>query len=451
MPDLKFQPPRRLAPSARAAFAGALVLACAWAAPVAQAQTLTGALTQAYRVNPNLRAQRARLRAAQAQLSEARAGWRPSVHLSGSAGSEHIDTALAPEIGGSELKRNLAPRSVSLAVEQSLYDGGRTTASVNRAGNTIRAEQARLAQTEQTVFVSVAKAYLDVLLARQVLDLERHNVETLRQQLRATKLREQAGELTPTDVYQAQARLAQARARQRRAQARVAEARASYVRAVGNEPQELGAPGPLGDLPGSLTQALQQARDANPQLSQARYAVAAAHDNTRSVRAASRPSLSLTGELRHDNDDTIFTKRTDTQRIMLNAEMPLYSGGADDARERRAEDTAAQRTAELDARRQQVTETVTAAWEAWQAAKAELDALREQRRAAESALKGVRAEQRAGSRTVLDVLNAQQEFLNAQVSLASARHDQRLAAYRLLAATGRLTAGTLNLAVPLEK
>lgn len=442
-------PLRRVAPprgAVAAAFGAALL-----AASVLHAQTLTGALAQAYRANPDLRAQRARLRGAHAQLSEAQAGWRPSVRLSGGAGSEHIDTALAPEIGGTDLKRNLAPRSVSLAVEQSLYDGGKTSASVSRADNTIRAERARLEQTEQNVFVSVAKAYLDVLLTQQVSELEQHNVETLRQQLRATRLREQAGELTPTDVYQAQARLAQARARQRRAQARLAEARASYVRAVGTEPQDLSAPGPLPGLPATRSQALQHARDANPLLSQARYAVAAAHDNTRSVRAASRPSLSLTGEIRHDNDDTIFTKRTDTQRIMLNAEIPLYSGGADDARERRAEDAAAQRTAELDARRKQVTESVTSAWEAWQAATAELDALREQRRASLSALNGVRAEQRAGSRTVLDVLNAQQEYLNAQVSLASARHDQRLAAYRLLAAMGRLTASSLKLSLAVSK
>jgi len=432
-------------PAWRALAAAVVLVPLAWAAPAAQAQTLAAAFAQAYRANPDLRAQRARLQAAQAQRSEARAGWKPSVHLTGSAGREHIDTSLSSEIGGGDIKSNLAPRSVALAVEQSLYDGGETSASVSRAENTIRAERARLQDAEQTVFVAVAKAYLDVIQAKQVLDLERHNVQTLRHQLQATRLRQQAGELTPTDVYQAQARLAQARARQRRGEAKLAEARAAYVRAVGAEPVDLAAPGTVRGLPTDLADALASAHDANPGLSQSRFAAAAAQDRIRSVKASSGPTLSLSGEISHQNDDTIFTQRTDTQRIMLNASMPLYSGGADSARARRAEDVAAQRNAEMDSRRKQVDQAVTSAWEAWQAAKAERQALQEQRRASRSALEGVRAEQRAGSRTVLDVLNAQQEYLNAQVSLASARHDQRLAAYRLLAATGRLTAASLKL------
>jgi len=405
----------------------------------AKAQTLEEALQLASQNNPELSAEHARLGAAKAKIEESEAGWWPKVHLKGSAGTEKIDTDLSSEFGGANLNRTLTPRSVGVVVEQNLYDSGKTNASINRDEQNLLAEQARLRQTEQQVFLAAATAYLDVMLNQSVLDLEKHNVETLSQQLEATRMRNQAGELTPTDVYQAQARLAQARARQRHAEAQLAQARAAYVRSVGSAPVYLTPAPEVTGLPPSLSEALKMARNNNPQLIQARYAMSAARENIDVVRAGGRPTLTLVGAVQHSENDAIFTDRTDTQSIMLNANVPIYAGGANNARTHQAEQLATQRQSDLDALNDQITQTVTAAWEAWQAAQAEVVALREQRYASEAAFQGVSAEQRAGSRTVLDVLNAQQELLSAQVGVASAERDLQVDAFQLRAAIGNLS------------
>jgi len=181
------------------------------------------------------------------------------------------------------------------------------------------------------------------------------------------------------------------------------------------------------------------ARNNNPQLIQARYAMSAARENIDVVRAGGRPTLTLVGAVQHSENDAIFTDRTDTQSIMLNANVPIYAGGANNARTHQAEQLATQRQSDLDALNDQITQTVTAAWEAWQAAQAEVVALHEQRYASEAAFQGVTAEQRAGSRTVLDVLNAQQELLSAQVGVASAERDLQVDAFQLRAAIGNLS------------
>lgn len=410
-----------------------------------EAETLEEAMQLAKQNNPELSAQRARLGSAESKIDESKAGWWPKVHIDGSAGTEKIDTDLSSEFGGANLNRTLNPHSVGVVVEQNLYNGGKTSASVNRDEQNLHAEQARLMQTEQQVLLAAAIAYLDVMQKQSVLELEQHNAEMLDQQLTATRFRAQAGELTPTDVYQAQARLAQAKARLRRAEANLAEARAAYVRHVGRAPVNLTPVPEVTGLPQTLDEALQQARENHPQLKQARYAMFAAQDNIDAVRAGGRPTLTLVGTVQHSENDAIFTDRTDTQRIMLNANVPIYSGGANNARTHQAEQLVIQRQSELDALNAQIIQDVTAAWEAWQAAKVEVVALREQRHASEEAMKGVKAEQRAGARTVLDVLNAQQELLNAQVGVASAKRDLQVDAFQLRVAIGNLNLTSLDI------
>jgi len=413
----------------------------------ADAQTLQGALDEAHRNNPQLAAQRAHLGAAHAQVDESRAGWLPHIQLRGSAGAQQVDTALAAEMGGASMTRSLNPQTLSLSVEQSLYDGGKTAASVRRANNAVEAAQAQLHQAEQTLYLEAATAYLDVLTQQTLLGLEQDNVAMLSRQLEATRLREAAGELTPTDIYQAEARLAQARARQRRAEATLASARAAYRRHIGSEAEGLTPPPSLTGLPASLDEARRLAEGENPQLTQARYALDASRNDVEATRALGRPSLTLSGALLHSTEESIFSDRTDTQQIMLSASVPIYAGGADTARTRQAQQQLLQQQAQLQAARDRIELEVTSAWETWQAAKSELEALHEQQHASEAALAGVSAEQQAGSRSVLDVLNAQQELLNAQLGVAGAQRALQVAGFRLLAATGGLTSAALGVAV----
>lgn len=411
------------------------------AAPALWADTLGQAFSQAYNSNAAIRAQQAQLRASGYQVDQARAGYKPQISFEAGVGTAHNDLA-SPFFPVSTYPQNT--KTAGLIITQPLYTGGQVSANVNAAENARSAQLAELSATEERVFLNVATAYTDVVRDQAVLKLEQHNVRVLNKQLGATRAEFENGEVTHTDVAQAEARLAGAEASLIRARGSLAASQAAYVRMVGVAPGTLEQPVMPEGLPATEAEAAQLAQKNYPVLA-ARYAENAAQQRIAAVSGRQKPTVALTGQLLEARDPEIGFSRIDTRSIMLTFSMPIYEGGALDAEKHAAEQRAVARNDDLlDTQRQARLDAVNA-WQAYQTANAQLAAIHSQIRAEQVAASGVRDEAAVGERTTLDVLNADQELLNARVNLVRAQRDQLVAAYALKAATGRLTADALHL------
>lgn len=411
----------------------------------AGATTMHDALATAYRNNAKLAAQRAALNAAEDQVDRAESGWKPHISVSASAGRTRLDGAFSPIFGGFSNPSNpilpltLHGSAVGLEISQPLYEGGRTAAALNTVHSLVSVQDAMLQSTEQQVFLNVAQAYLNVLTDQAVLKLEKSNVNVLQQQLESARANFKNGEATRTDVAQSKARLAGARAEVIQAEGSLREDRATYRRVVGSPPGQLQPPSALADLPDSMTQALQLASQ-NYSVIAAQSAARAARYKVDTINSRFSPSLSLNGSFTHANDPQFAFSQMNTTAIMLTLDVPIYQGGALAAQKSHARHLADQRHDQLVDAERAAVEQATRAWQAYQTAHAVLKSIKAQIQAARIAFKGVESEHRVGERTQLDVLDAQQDLLSAQVNLARARRDMRVAAYALKAATGRLTA-----------
>lgn len=403
------------------------------------AQSLSEALAIAYTNNPTLRAQRAQLRATDEQLPEARAGWRPSFFAFGDAGVGTVDLG-----GGSE---DITPRSYGLTGSQPLYEGGRTTASVSRAKNLIQTERSRLTSVEQEILLAAATVYMDVMRDLRVLELNIQNERVLERELRATEDRFRVGELTLTDVAQARARAAGATAGRIQAEGNLQASRAAYQRVIGRAAETLQPPPDLENLPTTLEETLQLAEESNPDISAQRHLVEAAEDDVRVVRSDLLPSLSLNGQVEHSEETRAPGTESDSAQVLAQLSIPLYQGGGPSARVRQAKQIASQRRIQLEEIRRAVRAQATSSWEQLQVALARIAQFQSQVEANTTALEGTREQARVGARILLDVLNAEQELLDAQVSLEVARRDSFVAGLQVLVAMGRLTARDLNLDV----
>ena len=411
------------------------------AAPALWADTLGQAFSQAYNSNAAIRAQQAQLRASGYQVDQARAGYKPQISFEAGVGTAHNDLA-SPFFPVSTYPQNT--KTAGLIITQPLYTGGQVSANVNAAENARSAQLAELSATEEQVFLNVATAYTDVVRDQAVLKLEQHNVRVLNKQLGATRAEFENGEVTHTDVAQAEARLAGAEASLIRARGSLAASQAAYVRMVGVAPGTLEQPVMPEGLPATEAEAAQLAQKNYPVLA-ARYAENAAQQRIAAVSGRQKPTVALTGQLLEARDPEIGFSRIDTRSIMLTFSMPIYEGGALDAEKHADEQRAVARNDDLlDTQRQARLDAVNA-WQAYQTANAQLAAIHSQIRAEQVAASGVRDEAAVGERTTLDVLNADQELLNARVNLVRAQRDQLVAAYALKAATGRLTADALHL------
>ncbi|MGE5538760.1 MAG: TolC family outer membrane protein [Gemmatimonas sp.] len=424
-------------------FGGIAVAAAMLASTVARAETLEEAMAKAYASNPTLLGERARLRATDEGVSQALAGWRPTVTVTGSAGvQKQVSDSSAP------FEQYRQPRTAALQVQQPLYRGGRTVAGTEQAEANVLAGRARLNNTEQTVLLNVATAYLNVVQAQAVLDLNRTNEQRLERELQAARDRFAVGEITRTDVSQAEARLSGARADRIQAEGDLASARAVYQTVVGDVPASVTQPPMLRDLPANLDETVAQAVGNNPNVLQADYTEQASKANIDVVRGALLPSLSLNGTAQHEDDTLSSANRwRNTYTALLQLNVPIYEGGAIYSQLRAAYETDRLNRQLLDQARRDARESATRAWDAWQTAVARTTSLQAQIRANESALDGVRQEVLVGARTVLDLLNAEQELLNSEVALTRAERDAAIAAYQVRAAVGRLTASDMALPV----
>jgi outer membrane protein len=412
---------------------------------VARGQTLQDALSAAYANNPTLQTSRAQLRVVDENVPQALAGWRPSVTLSGSAGYNQ-GTARSRGIYG-DTDRQIG--SGTATVTQPLYNGGRTVAGTRRAENQVLAQRARLLATEQQVLSDTVQAYVAVIRDQETLRLNVNNVQVLQRQLDATNERFRVGEITRTDVAQAESRLAGARATRANAEGTLQTSRATFARLVGVAPERLVAPQPLAAPVRSAREAAELASVNAPAVVATLFDEAAGREQIDVQFATLLPQVSLQAQTyRQDNTQSPHTRATGEQ-ITATLSVPLYQGGAEYAAVRQARQDAQRLRQVVDDQRRAAMQQATQAWETLVAARAQVDSVRSQIRAAEIALDGVQREAVVGSRTTLDVLNAEQELLNARVTLVQALANVVTNSYALAGAVGRLTAKDLALPVPL--
>jgi outer membrane protein len=419
----------------------------------AAGQTLQEAMALAYANNPTLQAARAQLRAVDENVPQALAGWRPTVQFTGSAGQTTSGTRPNP-IGPTGDWRSRDTTQVQGSVTQPLYRGGRTVAQTRRAENQVLAQRARLFATEQQVMLDVVNAYVAVIQNQEEVRLNTNNEQVLTRQLQATNERFRVGEITRTDVAQAESRLAGARASRADAEGRLQTSRATFTRLVGQPPQRLTPPQPLRVPVAAARDAAQLAVQNNPNVVAALFDEAAARDQIDVQFSNLLPQVSLNGTMFRSTGLTgtgggLDGVRQDGTQVTANLTVPIFQGGAEHALVRQARQQAQQARQVVEDQRRASTQQATQAFETLTAARAQVDSVRAQIRAAEIALDGVQREAIVGSRTTLDVLNAEQELLNARVSLVRALANVITASHSLASAVGRLTARDMNLPVQL--
>jgi outer membrane protein len=426
-------------------------LATGGAVGAASAETLGDAIALAYQTNPTLQAERAQLRATDEEYVQAEAGLRPTVSGSGSYSYENqqVSETRTPSFnvaGGGE--------SGTISVSQPLYTGGRASAQIDAAQADIIAERENLRRTEQGVLQGVIGAYLDVRRDAEQETISQDNVNVLARQLQETNARFDAGQLTRTDTAQSQARLALARSQLATAQSVLAQARAAYAAVVGQNPGELAPEPPIAPLlPATVDAAFDAAEHDNPQLRQADAAEQASAARLAEAKAATRPTVSLSGQYGYVSQQSGLsggfggaagvTQSELGGSVTANVNVPIFTGGLTSSRIRQAAEQDNVARIGIESARRQVLQAVSQAWNQLLGARASLVADEEQVRSDTVAFEGVREEQKVGLRTVLDVLNAQQELETSQLQLVGARHDEYVAAAAVLAATGALDARSL--------
>jgi len=402
------------------------------AAGEARADSLADALAAAYSSNSELQAARAQLRATDEGVPAARGGWRPTAIINANGGvgmrDDHNDNHDHNDglLGRAELR-----------VRQPLYTGGRVSAQTKEAENLVQAQRAQLTASEEQVLLEAVIAYMDVLRDESVVELDRDHEKNLESQLASVRRRVTAGELTDTDAAQSQSRLANATAERVQAESNLNSSRATYVRVVGAPPTTVAMPDMPADLPGTVDEAVADSAS-HPSIVAAQYSESAARDDVKAVAGEAMPTVSLDG---------IASTHHDTLAVLGEVTIPLYQGGVVAARERQSKEQAGERRIDIETEQRKAANDAAGAWYDLVAARARIESFQTQVATAKKAEDGIRREEEQGQRTIQDVLDAVDETLNAQVNLTNARHDAVVAAYRLLAAIGHLTARDLRLPV----
>ena len=436
-------------------FAAASGLALSLAAGAARAETLADAIAMAYQSNPTLTGQRAEQRALDETYVQARSGLRPNVSVQATteyqredfgAGGGSITTpngafVLSPGSGTVEANAGLA----QLSLNQPLYTGGRTVAGIRSAEASVIAGREGLRSTEESVLFSVIQAYEDVLRDQKIVGIRRNNVDVLASQLDETNTKFQVGQVTRTDIAQAEAQLAQARALLTSAQAQFQISRAEYAAVVGQNPGDLAPPPVLPGLPPTVDQAFDEAEANNPMLKRAVSTEQASRQKVVQAKGANLPTVSLQASLGYEGAlEPLAVRDYDRAFTALaTVTQPIFTGGLNSSNIRAAiEQNNADRIG-IETARRQVVQGVAQAWNTMSASHANIASNQEQVRSAGVAFEGEQAEYRAGLRTTLDVLIAQETLRDAELALVQAQHDDYVAEANLLSATGRLEARSL--------
>ncbi len=432
----------------------------------ARADTLPGALAQAYTCNPVINAQRAALRATDEGVGIALSGYRPTIKGTIQDGwadqSQTVRSPRAPNTaeiaaGASPGRQlvdyptswsNYASQQYTIAATQTLYNGFQTANRTRQAESQVSAGRETLRLTELNLLLQGATVYMDLLRDAATLELNKSNVVVLQEQLRQSRDRFNVGEVTKTDVAQAESRLAAGRSQLAAAESQYITSKARYVQIICVQPGKLAPGAPVDNKsPSTLEQAVMVARQENPNVTAAALGVDVAALQVKINEGALYPTVvaTLSAQQAYAPVPQPNVLRSLQLQAFGTVTVPFYQGGAEYATIRQSKETLGQNRINLDNQRDTVQQQTVQAWGQVEAAKAQILATQAQVLAAETALNGVREEARVGQRTTLDVLNATQELLNARTALVQAQHDRVVASYSVLAAVGRLSAVTLGL------
>ena len=418
-----------------------------------QAETLADAIALAYRTNPTLQSQRAQQRELDETYVVARTGLRPTATVSASTGYSRTDfgapTFTVPTTPGAtpgvydHYETNSG--GAQLTLTQPVFNGGRTAAAVQAADASVKAGREGLRATEASILQAVVQAYADVRRDQQIVRIRENNVQVLSNQLDETKAKFEVGQITRTDVAQGQAQLAAARALLSSAQAQLQISRANYTAVVGQNPGELAPESAIPGVPPTVDQAFDVAEAESPLLRQAQSTEAASRARIAEARAANHPTVALQASLGYSGTVAPFDTRNYDQAITAGATVtqPLFTGGLNSSNIRSALEQNNSDRLQIEVARRQVVQQVSQAWNVMAGSRANVTSDEEQVNAARVAFEGSQEEYRAGLRTTLDTLIAQQTLRDAELALVQARHDAYVAGANVLQAMGRLEAKNL--------
>jgi len=433
--------------------AAASVLLLALMGPLpALADTIEAALVRAYQNNPQLNAQRAIVRSTDEGVPQALSGYRPKVNVTASAGYQYTDTNLTS--GGSpnaivrtENHGANAPRSVGATIVQNVFNGQVTANKTRAAEGLVSGAREALRNIEQTVLLGAATIYMDYLRDSAIVEVQKSNVRVLEQTLKQTKDRFNVGEVTRTDVAQSEAQLAAGKTQLLTAEANLVTTRSKFRQIIGNEPEAL-APGSPVDrfLPSTLPGAVELSLTQHPNVTAAMFGVDVQHLTVRINEGALLPTVNLQASVNQAYEQQMTVFRSFNAAATAQLTVPIFQGGGEYALIRQSKETLAQQRLNLEQIRDATRANTVTVWGQLEAGKAQVQSAQAQVTASEIALNGVREEAKAGQRTTLDVLNAQQALVNARVALVTAQHDRVVASYGVLNAVGRLSPIVLNLA-----
>ena len=417
----------------------ALGATCSVALPVAtaSAQSLRDALASAYKYNPRLDAERARQRATDEEVARAHSGYRPTVAGSADVGYNRTDSK---PIGSSNVGGETHPKGYGVSASQPIFNGFRTLNGVRVAEATVRAGRETLRNVEQSVLLESATAYVDVVRDQSIVKLRENNVEVLTRELKATQDRFSVGEVTRTDVAQAQARRAAAISALDLARANLKVSRANFERSIGYPPGALSEQRPPARLlPKSQSEAIDITLKENPAIVAALYTEQAARYTVDVTWGELLPSVRVDATYSHRYDSSLSVDEVESTTVTGRLDVPFYEAGDVRARVRQAKHTHVSRLQQIEQARTEAKAATISAWSNLVAARAAIEADQVQVSSTATALAGVREEERVGQRTLLDVLNAEQEALNAQVQLVTDKRNLVVASYAVLSAVGRLS------------
>lgn len=432
----------------RAGICLGVVTCAAFAAPAARCEGLPEALAKAYQTNPQLNAERARQRATDESVPQAMSGYRPQIIASLSAGLQAVRNLLPDNTFQSA---TLKPWTIGVTVTQTLFNGFKTANSVRVAELQVRSGREALRNVGQGVLLDAVTAYTNVLANQSLVEAQRSNVAFLRETLGITQKRLNAGDVTPTDTAQAEARLSRGLADLNAAEVNLAISQATYTQVIGNPPALLRSAETVDRfLPRSRDDATGLAFKEHPAVMAAGFDVDVASTSIHVAESSLMPTITLQGNASRskDADPSLTTFGTDQASITGLLTQPIYDGGLAASQTRQAKEVAAQSRLVLDQVRNQARTAAVGAWVANEGAKIAVSASESEVRAATVALAGVQKEAAGGQRTTVDVLNSQQDLILAKARLIGAQRDRVIASYTLLSAIGRLDVKTLSLNTP---
>jgi outer membrane protein len=426
------------------AAAAVLLLSFVGSAP-ALADTIEAALVRAYQNNPQLNAQRASVRGTDENVPQALSGYRPKVAVTATAGYQYGDS-LSNFGTPIDFAGATPPTSVGATATQTLYNGNQTANKTRAAESQVSGAREGLRVLEQTILLAAATIYMDYLRDSAIVEVQRSNVRVLDQTLKQTRDRFNVGEVTRTDVAQSEAQLAAGKTQLLAAEATLTTTKANFRRIIGNEPEAL-APGSPVDrfLPGTLPGAVELSLIENPNVTAAMYGIDVNYLQVKVNEGALLPTVTMQASVQQAYQQNVTAPRTFAASAIAQVSVPIFQGGAEYSLIRQSKETLAQQRLVLEQTRDQTRANTVTAWGQLVAGKAQVASAQSQVTASEIALNGVREEAKAGQRTTLDVLNAQQALVNARVALVTAQHDRVVASYAVLTAVGRLSPQVLNL------